>query len=88
MWLATKPRVLIVDEPTKGIDVAAKDEVHSILLRLTEGNTGILLISSDQPEVRRLADRILVMRRGRLVAELSGQVPEEEIVAYAAGARS
>ena len=88
MWLATKPRVLIVDEPTKGIDVAAKDEVHSILLGLAQGKTGILLISSDQPEVRRLADRILVMRRGRLVAELAGDAPEEEIVAYAAGARA
>jgi ABC-type sugar transport system ATPase subunit len=88
MWLATNPSVLIVDEPTKGIDVAAKDEVHSFLLRLAEKNTGILLISSDQPEVRRLADRILVMRRGRLVAELSGEVAEETIVAYASGARS
>lgn len=88
MWLATNPRILIVDEPTKGIDVAAKDEVHSILLDLAERGTAILLISSDQPEVRRLADRILVMRRGRLVAELAGEAAEEEIVAYAAGARS
>ena len=87
MWLATKPKVLIVDEPTKGVDVGAKDEIHRILASLAEEGTGILLISSDQAEIHRLADRVLVMRRGRIVTELAGDVGEEEVVAYASGAK-
>jgi ABC-type sugar transport system ATPase subunit len=80
MWLATDPKVLIVDEPTKGIDVGAKDEIHHILLDLARSGTGILLISSDQAEIHRLANRVLVMRRGRIITELPGGVGEEEVV--------
>ncbi|MDR0345945.1 MAG: ATP-binding cassette domain-containing protein, partial [Nocardiopsaceae bacterium] len=86
MWLATDPRVLIADEPTKGVDVGAKDEIHHILAALREEGAGVLLISSDPRETRRLADRVLVMRKGRIVAELPGDVTEGEIVAYASGA--
>ena len=73
-WLATKPRLLIVDEPTRGIDVGARAEIHRLLDRLArEDNMAILVISSDLPEVLRLSDRICVMREGRLVAEFNRQ---------------
>jgi rhamnose transport system ATP-binding protein len=64
-WLETKPRVLIFDEPTRGIDVGAKAEVHAIIRQLASEGVAILVISSDLPEVLALADRVLVMREGR-----------------------
>ena len=70
-WLGRKPVVLIVDEPTRGIDVATKAEVHHLLLQLARDGVGILMISSELPEVLRISDRILVMREGRLVAEFA-----------------
>jgi rhamnose transport system ATP-binding protein len=88
MWLATDPHVLIVDEPTKGVDVGAKEDIHRILLGLAANGAGILLISSDGAEVHRLADRVLVMRRGQIVAELPGGASEEHVMAYASGARA
>jgi ABC-type sugar transport system ATPase subunit len=72
-WLATRPRLLILDEPTKGVDVGAKAEIHSILRRLaSEQRVAIIVVSSDLDEVLEVSDRILVMRSGRLVAEFSG----------------
>lgn len=82
--LANKPSFLIVDEPTRGVDVGAKVEVHQILRSLAEQGIGILLISSDLPEVLALSDRVLVMRRGRIVAELSGDEATQEAVMRAA----
>jgi rhamnose transport system ATP-binding protein len=87
MWLAARPRLLIVDEPTKGVDVGARDEIHRFLASMADQGAGILLISSDQAEVHRLADRVLVMRRGCIVAELPARASEEDIVAFASGAR-
>ncbi len=87
-WLATNPRLLILDEPTQGIDVAAKAEVHRIVSDLAEHGLAILLISSDMPEVLGMSDRVLVMRRGQLVAEFSGTGATQEAIASAAtGAR-
>jgi ABC-type sugar transport system ATPase subunit len=83
-WLAIKPRVLIVDEPTRGIDVGAKVEIHRLLGRLAESGVGVLLISSDLPEVLGMSDRILVMRNGRTVAELDGATATENLVMTAA----
>jgi rhamnose transport system ATP-binding protein len=83
-WLGRKPAVLIVDEPTRGIDVGTKAEVHHLLSQLARYGVGILMISSELPEVLRVSDRILVMREGRLMAEL-GQATEEEIMAAATG---
>ncbi len=83
-WLATEPRVLIVDEPTRGIDVGTKAEVHQILGDLTRQGVGILMISSDLPEVLGMADRVLVMREGRITAELSHESADAESVMYAA----
>jgi ribose transport system ATP-binding protein len=84
-WLLLNPAVLIVDEPTRGIDVAAKAEVHTLIHQLARHGTGVMVISSDLPEVLVLADRILVMRQGRICGELSRQeASEEKIMHYAA----
>ena len=85
-WLARRPSLLIVDEPTRGIDVGTKAEVHRLLDELAGQGVAILMISSELPEVLRVADRILVMREGRLVAELTHEeASEEAIVAAATG---
>jgi rhamnose transport system ATP-binding protein len=83
-WLATKPSVLIVDEPTRGIDVGAKVEVHALLAELAAEGIAILLISSELSEVLGMADRVLVMHEGRLAAELVGTEATEEAVMHAA----
>jgi rhamnose transport system ATP-binding protein len=83
-WLATQPRVLVLDEPTRGIDVAAKAEVHRIIGDLATRGLAIVLISSDLPEVLAMADRILVMHDGRIAAELSRSEATEELVMLAA----
>jgi rhamnose transport system ATP-binding protein len=83
-WLGRKPTVLIVDEPTRGIDVATKAEVHHLLADLAKDGVGVLMISSELPEVLSVSDRILVMREGRLVAEFSHADASEEVVMSAA----
>ncbi len=70
-WLATNPRVLIMDEPTKGIDVGAKTAVYRLMGEMVARGLGIIMVSSELPEVMGMADRILVMRRGRLRANFS-----------------
>ena len=67
-WLGAKPRILIMDEPTRGIDVGAKAEVHLLMSRLAQQGLAILMISSELPEVLGMSDRVLVMSRGRMVA--------------------
>ena len=64
-WLLTAPRVLILDEPTKGIDVGSKAVVHRLMSELVQQGLGVIMVSSELPEVLGMADRILVMRRGR-----------------------
>ena len=83
-WLATNPSVLIVDEPTRGIDVGAKAEVHRTLSELAASGLAVLMISSDLPEVLGMAGRILVMREGELVGEVSRAQASEEAVMYLA----
>src|SRR6185436_3967279 len=65
-WLETRPKVLILDEPTKGVDLAAKAELQAIVRELASGGTAVILISSELEEVRQMADRILVFRAGRV----------------------
>ncbi|HZR19071.1 MAG TPA: sugar ABC transporter ATP-binding protein [Verrucomicrobiae bacterium] len=84
-WLATEPKVLILDEPTQGVDVGAKSELHKIIRALAERGLGVLLISSDLPELLALSDRIGVMRAGRLVATLPGRSNPHEVMAAAFG---
>jgi rhamnose transport system ATP-binding protein len=83
-WLASKPRVLILDEPTRGIDIGAKVEVHRIISELAASGLGIILISSDLPEVLAMSDRILVLHEGRLTAEIPRARATEERVMFAA----
>jgi len=77
-WLALGPRVLIVDEPTRGIDVAAKADVHQLLFELADSGIAILAISSELPEIMTISDRILTMREGRLTGEVGGARATEE----------
>jgi ABC-type sugar transport system ATPase subunit len=77
-WLALQPKVLIVDEPTRGIDVAAKAEVHQLLFELAESGIAILAISSELPEILTLSDRILTMREGRITGNLPIAEASEE----------
>jgi len=83
-WLATAPRVLVVDEPTRGIDVGTKAEVHLLLSRLAADGVAVLMVSSELPEVLGMADRVLVMHEGRLVADIARTQASEEAVMRAA----
>jgi rhamnose transport system ATP-binding protein len=83
-WLATAPKVLLLDEPTKGVDVGAKFEIHEIIRREAARGAGCLVASSDLPEVLALADRILVMREGRIQGQLEGAEATEESVMHLA----
>ncbi|MEO8024917.1 MAG: sugar ABC transporter ATP-binding protein [Bryobacteraceae bacterium] len=83
-WLARGARVFLFDEPTRGIDVGAKQEVFQIMDELAKGGAGVLMVSSELPELLQVPDRILVMRQGRLVGELPGKTTQEEIMRLAA----
>ncbi|HEX2526002.1 MAG TPA: sugar ABC transporter ATP-binding protein [Geminicoccus sp.] len=82
-WLATKPRILILDEPTRGIDVGAKAEIHRIMSELAGQGLAILMISSELPEVLGMSDRVLVMREGRIVAGFDRAEATQEVIAGA-----
>ena len=77
-WLATKPDLLILDEPTRGIDVGAKSEIHNLIAELAEAGLAVIVISSEMPEVIGVSNRIIVMHEGRIVDELSAQQGIEE----------
>ncbi len=79
-WLAMEPKVLIVDEPTRGVDVGARSEIYRLLRGLADRGVALLVVSSDLPEVLALADRIVVMAEGRTVGELAGEGASEEQV--------
>jgi ABC-type sugar transport system ATPase subunit len=83
-WLASHPQVLILDEPTRGIDIGAKVEVHRIISDLAASGLGIILISSELPEVIAMSDRILVLHEGRLTAEIRRDDASEEGIMFAA----
>jgi ABC-type sugar transport system ATPase subunit len=83
-WLATRPRILVLDEPTRGIDVAAKAEVHRIVAELADRGVAILLISSELPEILALSDRVLVMHEGRAKAILDRSEASQETIMSAA----
>ncbi|MBI5832491.1 MAG: sugar ABC transporter ATP-binding protein [Armatimonadetes bacterium] len=83
-WLATEPRVLILDEPTRGVDVGAKAVIHRAVAHVADQGHAVLLISSDLPELVGLSDRILVLREGHLIGELRGEERSEETALLAA----
>jgi rhamnose transport system ATP-binding protein len=85
-WLGRQPKLLIVDEPTRGIDIGTKAEVHRLLVQLASTGVAVLMISSELPEVLAIGDRVLVMREGRLTAEFGySDASEESIMAAATG---
>jgi rhamnose transport system ATP-binding protein len=85
-WLLTKPRVMILDEPTRGIDIGAKGEVHRLITEMAAAGMAVLMISSELPEVLSMSDRVLVMREGRFVREFSReQAAPERVIAAATG---
>ena len=83
-WLARRPSLLIVDEPTRGIDVATKAEVHRLLSDLANDGVAILMISSELPEVLGMADRVVVLFEGRVAAELARAEADERRIMRAA----
>ncbi len=83
-WLATNPEVLILDEPTRGVDVGAKQIIHETIVRLADTGICVLLISSDLPELVILSDRVLIMRKGRLACEIGKDQLSENTVLLAA----
>jgi rhamnose transport system ATP-binding protein len=82
-WLANNPKLLILDEPTRGIDVGAKAEIHRLMSELAGAGVAILMISSELPEVLGMSDRVLVMREGRFVAEFDRAHATSETVGAA-----
>jgi ABC-type sugar transport system ATPase subunit len=85
-WLATQPKLLIVDEPTRGVDIGAKSEIHALLCALAGEGMAIMMISSDLPEVLAMSDRVLVMRKGRIAADIPAvEATQEIIMHYATG---
>jgi ribose transport system ATP-binding protein len=88
-WLGTKPKVLILDEPTRGVDVGAKHEIYSIIDELAREGLGVLLVSSELEEILNLCDRVCVVRKGRIVKTLArAELSQETIMRYAAGAQT
>jgi rhamnose transport system ATP-binding protein len=83
-WLSTSPKVLIVDEPTRGIDVGTKAEVHRLMSQLAADGVAVVMVSSELPEVLGMADRVLVMHEGRLVADIARADADADSVMYAA----
>jgi ABC-type sugar transport system ATPase subunit len=83
-WLARGCSILILDEPTPGVDVGAKAEIYALIRRIASRGTAVLLVSSDLPELIGLSDRVLVMRRGRIVAEQERSSATEESIVRAA----
>ena len=85
-WLTREPKIMILDEPTRGIDVGAKAEIHRLMSELADRGVGILMISSELPEVLGVSDRVLVMREGRIVAELDPRhATQDDVMTAAAG---
>ncbi|WP_085835627.1 sugar ABC transporter ATP-binding protein [Aquimixticola soesokkakensis] len=85
-WLATQPKVIILDEPTKGIDIGSKAAVHDFMSELAGQGLSVIMVSSEIPEILGMSDRVIVMREGRMVAELAGDdLTPETLVRHAAG---
>ena len=85
-WLATQPKVIILDEPTKGIDIGSKAAVHEFMAELAAQGLAVIMVSSEIPEVLGMSDRVIVMREGRIAAEVSGDdLTPETLVRHAAG---
>jgi len=88
-WLALRPRLLLLDEPTRGVDVGAKQEIYKLMEELAESGVAILFVSSEMPEIIGMSDRALVMHEGRITGELKrAELDEESVMRLATGGRS
>ncbi len=86
-WLASRSKILIFDEPTRGIDVGAKVEVYNLMNSLVDSGVAVIMVSSEMPELLGMSDRILVMHEGRIAAEFSrSEATQEKVLAAAMGA--
>ncbi len=87
-WLEIKPKVLILDEPTRGVDIGAKLEIYKIIQKLADEGIAVICISSELPEIIGLADRVLIMREGKLAGEIENpeEITQENIMYFATGA--
>ncbi|PWK27540.1 ribose transport system ATP-binding protein [Arcicella aurantiaca] len=83
-WLATKPQILLLDEPTRGVDIGAKNEIYKTIVQLADEGLGIIVVSSELPEIMLLADRILVMAEGKITAEMRKEEATEDKILKAA----
>jgi len=83
-WLAMAPKVLVLDEPTKGIDIGAKAAIHALMCEMAKAGVGIIMISSELPEVMAMSDQVLVMHRGRITGEFNRENATEEKLMRAA----
>jgi ribose transport system ATP-binding protein len=83
-WLATNPSILMLDEPTRGIDINAKNEIYELIKKLSQEGKSFIVVSSEIPELLALADRFLVMSGGRITAELSAEEANEDKLLKAA----
>ncbi|WP_201318922.1 ATP-binding cassette domain-containing protein, partial [Paenibacillus sp. EPM92] len=85
-WLLTDAEVIILDEPTRGVDVGAKSEIHALMGKLVEEGKAVIMISSEMPEVLGMSDRIIVMHEGKISGELSrAEANQDKIMKYATG---
>ena len=85
-WLALKPRLLLLDEPTRGVDIGAKQEIYRLMEELAESGVAILFVSSEMPEIIGMSDRALVMHEGRITGELPrSELTEERVMQLATG---
>jgi len=85
-WLVTLPDILMIDEPTRGIDVGAKSEIHRIISTLAQQGKAVLMVSSEMPEILGMSDRILVMHEGKISGELSrAEATQDKIMQLATG---
>ena len=88
-WLANKPKVIILDEPTRGIDVGSKSEIYRIVNQLAGEGVSVILVSSELPEVINMCDRVYIMSEGHIRGEISrSEFSQEKIMDYAAGRRA
>jgi len=87
-WLSTKPEILILDEPTRGIDVGTKAAVHKLMSELASEGLAIIMVSSELPEILGMSDRVLVMCEGRLTGEFTREDADQEKIMTAATRRS
>jgi inositol transport system ATP-binding protein len=79
-WLALRPKILIVDEPTRGIDIGSKVEVHNLLIDMAKQGIAVIVISSELPEILAVSDRIVTMREGRVTGEIARTAATQEIL--------